>query len=88
MTTKPSRKLPEVFILIISQVIRIRIHFSKREVVVVCRPRKGMRIFVSIIPQVIQWEVLVLVVVVRDKDIDIQANYGIIATTVMPRAVI
>ena len=48
----PLWKMPEVFILIILQVIRI--HFSKWEVVVVvCRPRTagGMRIFELIMIQ-------------------------------------
>ena len=66
MTVNPSWKLRKVFILIISQVIRI--HFSKWEVVVVCRPRtpRGMRIFVLItIPiQLGKWEVTVVLVVV------------------------
>ena len=52
MTKNRSRKLREVFVLIIPQVIRI--HFSKWEVVVVCRPRRRMRIYISIIPQVIR----------------------------------
>jgi hypothetical protein len=42
MTMNPSRKLLEVFVLIIPQVIRI-LHISKWEVVV-CHPRRGMRI--------------------------------------------
>jgi hypothetical protein len=59
----PSRKLLEVFVLIIPQVIRIQT--SKWEVVV-CRSRRGMRIFILIIPQMIrihfsEWEEVVLV---------------------------
>ena len=44
-----SRKLPEVFVLIIPQVpaIRILVHFGEWEVTVLCRPRRGiMRVFV------------------------------------------
>ena len=44
MTKNPSWKLP-VFVLIIAQVIRI--HFLKREVVVVCRLRKGVKILIN-----------------------------------------
>jgi hypothetical protein len=51
MIKNPSWKLPEVFVLIIPQVIRI--HISKWEAVV-CRPRRGMRIFILIIPQMIR----------------------------------
>jgi hypothetical protein len=61
MTTNPSSKLPEVFVLIILQVIRIH----EWEVVVVFHPRtpRGMRIL--IIPQVIrihfgEWEVVIV----------------------------
>jgi hypothetical protein len=87
MIKNPSRKLPKVFVLIIPQVIRI--HISKWEVVLVCRPRRlgGMRIFVLIIPQMIrivhfsEWEEVVLVSrrfggVKMLKDINIMANYG------------
>jgi hypothetical protein len=64
MIKNPSWKLwPEVFVLIIPQVIRIQI--SKWEVVV-CRPRRGMRILVFLltIPQMIrihfsEWEQVV-----------------------------
>jgi hypothetical protein len=79
----PSRKLPEVFVLIIPQVIRI--HISKWKVVV-CRPRRGMRIFVLPIPQMIrihwhfsEWEEVVsrrLGGVKMLKDINILTNYG------------
>ena len=66
MTMNPLRKLLEVFVLIIPQVIRV--HFGEwEEVVLVCRPWRGMRIFVLIILQVIrivrrihEWEVVVL----------------------------
>ena len=61
MTTNPPWKKPEVFVLIIHQVIRI--HFSKWKVVVVCYPRtrRGMRMFVLIVIQVHfdKWEVVV-----------------------------
>ena len=42
MTKNPSRKLQEVFVLIIPQVIPERIHFRKWEVVV-CRRRRGVK---------------------------------------------
>ena len=71
MTKTPSMKLlpAEVYVLIIiPQVTRIRTHwhFNEWEVVVVCRPRTGMRIFVLIIPQVIrihfgEWKVVEVV---------------------------
>jgi hypothetical protein len=87
MMMNPSKKLPEVFVLIIPQVTRTRIliYISKWEVVV-CHPRRGvmMRIFVLIIPQMIrihfsEWEEVVsrrLGGVKMYKDIDILANYG------------
>ena len=71
-----SRKLSEVFILIIPQVIRM--HFSEcqwKVVVVVCSSRRvlrtlgGVRIFVLIIPQVarIHFSNLKVVVVCRPR---------------------
>ena len=60
MTKNPSRKLSEVFVLIIPQVIRIHSQWEE-----CChKTPRGMRIFVLIIPQVItmyfdEWEVLV-----------------------------
>jgi hypothetical protein len=51
MTKSPSRKLLEVFVFITPQVIRIPWHWHSRKWVarvVVCRPRRGMRIFVII----------------------------------------
>jgi hypothetical protein len=87
MIMNPSKKLPEVFVLIIPQVTRTRIliYISKWEVVV-CHPRRGMRIFVLVIPQMIrihfsEWEEVVLVFrrlggVKMFKDIDILAKYG------------
>jgi hypothetical protein len=80
MTKNPSRKLSEVFVLIIPQVIRVWIHFSKWEVVV-CHPRRGMRIFVLMIPYMIRihWEEEVsrrLRGVKMLKDSNILANYG------------
>ena len=63
MTMNPPWKKPEVFVLIIHQVIRI--HFNKWEVVVVCRPKtptwRGMRIFVLIMIPIHfgKWEVVV-----------------------------
>ena len=69
MTKNPSRKLSEVWISIIPQVI-IRVHFSEWEVVVVSRPRRIFQVVLTI-PQVIrmsyfkfQWKVVVVVVVV------------------------
>ena len=82
MTKNPS-KLSEAFILMIPQwqVIRIHLHLSEWEVVVaVCRPRRGMRIFVLIILQM-QWEVVVRRLRRGSKllkDIDILAKYGIL----------
>ena len=78
-------KLSEVFVLTILQVIRIHWNFSDWEVLAVCHPRRGMRIFVLLIRQVIRmmkWEVVVLVRHPRRglkllKDIDILTNYGI-----------
>ena len=77
MMKNPSRKRPEVFVLIIPQVIRIYWYFSKWEVIPVCRTRTGMmRKFVFIIPQVIpihfgdfklEREVVVVVVVRRPR---------------------
>ena len=48
MTKNPSWKLLEVFVLIITKVPVIRIHISKWEL------RRGMRILVLIIPQMIR----------------------------------
>jgi hypothetical protein len=53
MTMNPSWKLPEVFVLKYPQVIRI--HFSEWEVVVVvCRPRRGVRIITA--PLSARWQ--------------------------------
>ena len=89
MTKNPSRKLPEVFVLIIPKVIRIHWHLSEWGVVAltVCRPRR-IFVLIIVIPQVIrmhfgdsEWEVVVVRRLRRGvkllKDIDILANYGI-----------
>jgi len=81
MTKNPSWRLPEVFVLIIPQVIRI--HFSEWEVVVVCRPRARRGVMTSAlkIPQMIEthfsdWEEVVARRGVKIlQDIDILANY-------------
>ena len=81
MTKNSSRKLSEVFFLIISQVIRMHRNFSEWEV---CRTRRGMRILFSQVIQIHfgEWEV-----VFRPRRaarsfkgicIDIQANNGFI----------
>ena len=85
MTKNPSRKLPEVWILIISIVIRI--HFREWEAAVVCRSRIRMRIRMSYLKfGECQWEVVVVVRRPRRgvkilTDIDNLTNYCIIATT-------
>ena len=93
MTKSPSWKLSEVFILIIPQVIRIHWNSGEWEVVVVCCPRRGMKIFVLMIniPKVIrihfsEWEVVVTWIcrprreLKLYKDIDVLEtwNHGVI----------